>query len=122
MASEGPSRVHGKIVVEDVDSEDEDVRQSEDVTEMFMTDNGCFLLNREGRKEGEEEEDENGHETDNVSLDSLIFNLNEAELLDENWWKINPSKPVNTGDILFVKLPRSNDAVRSFIRKIKYQG
>ena len=48
VASEGPSRVHEEIVVEDVDSEDEDVRQSEDVTEMFMTDNGSLLLNWEG--------------------------------------------------------------------------
>ena len=48
MALEGPSRVHEEIVVEDVDSEDEDVRQSEDVTEMFMTDNGSLLLNWEG--------------------------------------------------------------------------
>ena len=84
MALEGPSRVHGEIVVEDVDSEDEDVRQSEDVTEMFMTDHGSLLLNGEGWKEGEEEEDKNGHETDNVSLDSSISNLNEAELLDEH--------------------------------------
>ena len=117
---EGPSRVHEEIVVEDIDSEDEDVCQSEDVTEMFMTDNGSLLLNREGQKEGEEEEDENGHETDNVSLDSLISNLDEAELLDENWWKIHPSKPVNIGDLLFLKLPQSDDAVRSFIREIEY--
>ena len=68
------------------------------------------------------EEDENEHETDSVLSDSLISNLDEAELLDENWWKIHPSKPVNIGDLLFVKLPQSNDAVRSFIREIEYQG